>query len=314
MYTRSGRGAFVHWWLILAAVTLVAARASAQEIAVAPRLRTGDEFRLEVKRARQNSARPQQDSTSTTMVDVRVIAAAPTGVTLDWVPGDTTFDNSQVAQDPVFAAASEALEGLRLRINLNAAGEFAGLANQAEVAPKLQAAIDIVVRDAMAKLPEEQRKTFQSFVSSVLSPATLVATATTEAQTYFSLHGVTIAVGRPVEAPVQTPSPLGAVVAATFRIRAESATDDSAVLTTTTTYDPAALRDLTRSLASQAGAPIPAAELDKLPPIEMGDDGKFVFDRSVGLMREVVVNRRVEVGPMRRFDGWEIRLVQPPVR
>jgi hypothetical protein len=39
-----------------------------------------------------------------------------------------------------------------------------------------------------------------------------------------------------------------------------------------------------------------------------------VFDRAVGLMREVVVNRRVGVTGMERVDGWDIRLLQAPKR
>jgi hypothetical protein len=54
--------------------------------------------------------------------------------------------------------------------------------------------------------------------------------------------------------------------------------------------------------------------LAQIPPIEMADDGQYVFDRTVGLMREVVVNRRMATGANRRLDGWEIRLVAGPPR
>ena len=66
---------------------------------------------------------------------------------------------------------------------------------------------------------------------------------------------------------------------------------------------------LTQSFAKQAGKPIPPEELAKLPPIEMADEGAFVFDRKRGLMREVKVNRRIVVGPNRRLDAWEIRVI-----
>jgi hypothetical protein len=185
----------------VAALAVVTTAASAQEIAIAPQLRPGDEFRLEVNRTRKNSARPQQDAKGTTIVEVKVVSATAEGIRLEWIPGETTFDNQAVAQDPLMGAASAALKGLRLRINLTAEG------------------------------------------------------------------------------------------------------------------DPAALREMTRALVAKAGQVIPQEEFDKLPSMEMADDGKFVFDRSVGLMRAVIVNRRMSMGAMQqRSDGWEIRLLKSPAR
>jgi hypothetical protein len=300
---------------VIALLMLGSATVSAQEIAIAPQLRTGDEFRLEVNRTRKNSGRPQQDARGTTPVDVRVVSVTATGITLEWIPGDTTFDNSAVARDPLMGAAAAALKGLRLRINLSADGEFVGLANQAEVQPRLQAAVDIIMNDAIAKIPEDQRKGFRSFITQILSPATLLASVTSDAQTYFGLNGVTISVGEAIDVKIDQPNPVGGTIAARFRVRAESATKESAVLITTTTYDPAALREMTRALAAKSGQSIPREELDKLPSMEMADDGKFVFDRSVGLMREVIVNRRISMGDaQQRFDGWEIRLIKSPTR
>ena len=89
----------------------------------------------------------------------------------------------------------------------------------------------------------------------------------------------------------------------------ESATVDTASVKTSTIYDAAALVRLTQSLATQAGKPIPPEELAKLPPMQMADEGAYVFDRKRGLMREVKVNRHVVVGPNRRLDAWEIRLI-----
>jgi hypothetical protein len=71
---------------------------------------------------------------------------------------------------------------------------------------------------------------------------------------------------------------------------------------------------MTQSLAQQAGKPIPPAELAKIPPRQMSDDAKYLFDRTVGLMREVTVNRLVSAGDMRRYDGWQIRLLSAPKR
>jgi hypothetical protein len=44
----------------------------------------------------------------------------------------------------------------------------------------------------------------------------------------------------------------------------------------------------------------------------MADEGTYLFDREFGLMKEVIVSRRVAAGPTRRLDGWQIRLLKGP--
>jgi hypothetical protein len=44
----------------------------------------------------------------------------------------------------------------------------------------------------------------------------------------------------------------------------------------------------------------------------MADDGAYAYDRELGLMREVIVSRRISVGSNRRLDGWQIRLFKGP--
>ena len=302
--------------LWLAIVLAIASPAPAQELVIVPKLRAGDEFRLQVTRTRESSSRPEQNGTTTTAVVVTVIAASADGTTIEWVPGVTTFSDGRVVQDPVLQLASKAMEGFRLRISLDADGAFAGLANEAEVRPKLQAVIDVIVGDAIKEIPEAERKTFQGLIAQVLSPAVLVAAATNDAQTYFSLNGVVIAVGEQIEAALDQPNPIGGgTLPVKFRVKAESATPDSAVLVTSTIYDPAAFVSLIKQIAEKAGKALTADEIAKLPAIDIADDGRFVVDRETGLMREVAAKRRVSGGAMlQRFERWDIRLVQGPKR
>ena len=299
----------------VAAALCVGSSVAAQELVIVPKLRVGDEFHLQVTRTRQNSARPEQNGKTTTDVSVTVISASAEGTTIDWVPGETTFSDGRTAQDPVIQLASKAMEGFRLRISLDKEGAFAGLANEREVTPKLQAMLDIIVRNAISEVPEANRKVFQGFITQVLTPAVLIAAATNDAQTYLSLNGVVIDVGEQLEATVEQPNPMGGgTLPATFRIKAESATPESAVLVTSTTYDQAAFLGVMKQLAEKAGQALTTDEIAKLPPIEIADDGRFVVDRGTGLMREVAAKRRVSGGPLQRFDGWDIRLVQGPKR
>ena len=296
--------------LYLFGLLAIAAPADAQDISIVPTLRAGDSFQLDVVRIRENSAQPQQNGKSTTRVDVRVLSTNADGSVIEWVPGLTVFANPQMAANPLVGFASQALRDIRFQLNLNADGELKGLANQDEVAPKLKTVVDAVVRDLAAKMPEQQRKGFLDLIGQVLSVDVLIASATRDAATYLGLNGAALAVGEEAVVDVEQPSPLGGdPLPAKFRVRMESATADVASLKTTTTYDPAALMRLTRSLAKQAGSPTPPEQFINLPPMQMSDEGTFVFDRKRGLMREVKVNRRIAVGSNRRLDAWEIRLI-----
>jgi len=297
------------------AVTLsvVPGLALAQDVTIAPKLAIGDEFRLALVRTRDNSAQPQQNSTSRTVISVRVTSAGADGYVLDWVPGETVVDNQQLAQNPVVMAAVEAVRGLRFRLTLNADGELTGLANQDEILPKLKSMMDTIVQQILAGIPDDERTAMVSFMNQVLSPEVLVSSATREAGIYFGLNGISLASGEVAEIELQQPSPFGGgVIPGIFRVRMDSITTNSVSLTTETTYDSTALLRLTESLIKQAGKPIPPSELAKVPPIDMNDDGTFVFDRTVGLMREVTMIRRVVAGTNQRLDRWEMRLLDGP--
>ena len=299
------------------AVTLSVASglALAQEVKIAPKLAIGDEFRLALVRTRDNSAQPQQNSTSRTVISVRVTSADADGYVLDWVPGETVADNQQLAQNPVVMAAVEAVRGLRFRLTLNADGELTGLANQDEILPKLKSMMDTIVRQILAGIPDDERTAMAGFMNQVLSPEVLVSSATREAGIYFGLNGVSLASGEVAEIEIRQPSPLGGgVIPGIFRVRLDSITTSSASLTTETTYDSTALLRLTESLVQQAGKPLPPSEPAKVPPIQMNDDGTFVFDRTAGLMREVTMIRRVIAGTNQRLDRWEMRLLDGPKR
>jgi len=307
----TGRGVVVA--CLALTLSVVPGLALAQDVTIAPKLAAGDEFRLALVRTRDNSAQPQQNSTSRTVISVRVTSAGADGYVLDWVPGETVVDNQQLAQNPVVMAAVEAVRGLRFRLTLNADGELTGLANQDEILPKLKSMMDTIVQQILAGIPDDERTAMVSFMNQVLSPEALVSSATREAGIYFGLNGVSLASGEVAEIELQQPSPFGGgVIPGIFRVRMDSITTNSVSLTTETTYDSTALLRLTESLIKQAGKPIPPSELAKVPPIDMNDDGTFVFDRTVGLMREVTMIRRVVAGTNQRLDRWEMRLLDGP--
>ena len=296
-------------------LTVISLLTLAQDIEIRPKLNPGDKFRLEVARVRRDSSRPQANATGRTLVDVLVVSTNAGGSVLDWAPGDTAFDAAQVSLDPAVAAAAQAAKGMHFRIALNADGEFAGLLNEAEVRPKLQSVVGAIVAELAGRLPSNQRKSFHDLMGQLVTPAALISSATRDAEVYFGLNGAAITVGETVAANLQQPSPIGgSTIPAVFRVRMESATDSSALWTTTTTFDKDALLRMTVDIAQRAGAAVRPEDVAKLPAMQMADDGKYEYDRTLGLMRKVTISRRVAIGTQERLDGWTITLMESPKR
>jgi hypothetical protein len=299
----------------LVSFTLLTLLTVVQDIEIRPKLTQGDKFRLEVTRIRRDSSRPQMNASGRTFVDAQVVSAGADGFVVDWVPGDTIFDNPQVMQDPTLAAAVQAGKGMRFRIALGPDGDFDRLLNEAEVRPKIQAMVGTIVSDLASQLPANQRRNFQDMMRQLLSPEALISSATQDAQIYWGLYGVALGAGESVAVNLEQPNPMtGNPIPATFRVDMGPATASAATLTTTTTYDKAVLLKMTLDLAQRAGASLRPDEVEKMPSMQMADEGKYEFDRASGLMRKVTINRRITVGPLDRLDGWIITLVEAPKR
>jgi hypothetical protein len=294
---------------------LITLLAVVQDIEIRPKLVQGDKFRLEVTRVRRDSSRPQMNASGRTVVDAQVVSAGTNGFVLDWIPGETIFDNPQAMQDPTLAAAVQAGKGMRFRIALGPDGEFDRLLNEAEVRPKLQAMVGTIVSDLANQLPASQRRNFQDMMGQLLSPEALISSATQDAQIYWGLYGAALAAGESISAKLEQPSPMGGgTIPATFRVNMDSATGSTATITTTTTYDKDVLLKMTLDLAERAGASLRPEDVGKMPSMQMADDGKYEFDRAYGLMRKVTINRRITAGNQDRLDSWVITLVETPKR
>ena len=292
----------------------LAATTSAQDILITPKMRAGDTFKLEISRTRENVPASPQDGKGSTTIDVTVLTATPEGSTIEWEFGLTTGSVAGLPE-ALMLTASDAMRGMKPVIRLTPDGEVVGLVNETEVLAKMQAAVDIIRRDLVEKMPPANRQGLEAILVQILSPTILLASVVRDAGTYFELNGVELAVGESVTADQMQPNPLGGESLSTkFTVRLESATADTASLVTTTAYDGEALMRATRQLLEKAGNPVSPEELAKFPAMQLVDEGRFVFDRGVGLMREVVSVSRVKVAGRSRLDRTEIRLAAPPRR
>jgi hypothetical protein len=299
--------------LVIALATTVPGTSGVQAIDITPRLHAGDEFRLEVVHLRERSVDSQQSRTSTTPVDVRVLTATRDGFTLEWTVGSTS--SADDGKSPLVDLTSRMMRGVRLRLALTGDGKLAEVVNREQVLSDLQGSVTAVMRELVSQLPADQRPEMERIASQALSPPALLAGATREAEIYFGMNGTALHVGEPVEVEFERPNPFGGdPLPATFRVEAESATATNAVITTATIYDRDAVLELMRGrLEQQTGRAVSAEDGEILAKVQIADDGRYLLDRETGLMREVVLSRRVNAGDS-RLDRSTIRLVDAPKR
>lgn len=288
--------------------------AFSQELTLRPTLQVDDTFELEIIRLREDSRRPQMNGRSRTPIHVRVLESNPKGLLLEWKQGATEFDNPEIIKNPIAAAASNAVKDLVLQLELNPAGQFARLRNEAEVTAKLQTVMESLLTALGRQIPDaNQRQQVESLVRRLMSPPVLLASATRDAQTYFALNGATVDKEKPFTADLQQPSPFGGgAIPARFRLTLDSLDAHSASLATTTTYDPQAVARFSAQLLAQA-APASAQSAAKPPALHIEDSAAYTYNRAFGLMSDVVVRRRVSAsGALNALDGWDIRLTRRP--
>ena len=260
--------------------------AAPQNVTLRPRFVAGTSFVLEVTRATEQSTgkdTPTRKFSVTRTVDVRVVSASREGSVLEWKPRPTLLDYLAMS-DPTSAMGLELLGSVPVTLNLDRDGQ-----------------LDIA--------------RFEALLASVLSPANLVTLATREPQLYVDLNGLED-IGRDgFEAAIEMPNPVGVKpLAGILAIRLESVNAAQAVVQTTLKYDPATTAGMVTALLGEFAPDVAAnnkeaiAEFQKRP-FALVDEGRYVFDRKINIMREVTYVRRAGVEPVYKIERFEMKLV-----
>jgi hypothetical protein len=92
---------------------------------------------------------------------------------------------------------------------LNSSGAFQGLRNQTSVEAKMRLAVDRLIKKLAESIPEESRRQTLEAMGRLVTPRTLISSATREIQLYFALYGMEIEQGKPVEGTLDVPNPIG---------------------------------------------------------------------------------------------------------
>jgi hypothetical protein len=280
-----------------------AAELAGQEISVRPLWKVGDTIRLEYKRTREDARRPESNGTSTTPITIRVLAAGTDGYRVLWSMGKTELSAGQHIP-PAVMALQEKVSAMQMEIQLSADGEYQKLVNSTDVIAKMGAMMDQLL-PSITKDEAEQKK-----LREFMSPELLLASAEGDAKTYFGMYGVALEVGETVTAPMTQPFPLapGQTVAAQFAVRLAKADDKAALLRSETSYDAASLKTAMNEMLKKAG--VPEAALDKMPTLDLADEGEYEVDRRTGTIARMSTVRRIKAeGIVGRMDRREFRVL-----
>lgn len=295
--------------------------AAPQNVTLRPRFVAGTSFVLEVTRATEQSTgkdTPTRKFSVTRTVDVRVVSASREGSVLEWKPRPTLLDYLAMS-DPTSAMGLELLGSVPVTLNLDRDGQLDSIGNEADLQSRLVAARDAllkrVFKDMKPEMKPEDKARFEALLARVLSPANLVTLATREPQLYVDLNGLED-IGRDgFEAAIEMPNPVGVKpLAGILAIRLESVNAAQAVVQTTLKYDPATTAGMVTALLGEFAPDVAAnnkeaiAEFQKRP-FALVDEGRYVFDRKINIMREVTYVRRAGVEPVYKIERFEMKLV-----
>lgn len=164
---------------------------------------------FELKTTREDNRAGRPTGSATTPVTLRVLRADGTGFLIDWIPGETKFQDPAQASNPIFQLAAKVLRGLHVEVVLDASGTFQRLRNRTDLKAKVQLAVDSLTKNLAESIPEPKRQQLLEALGRLLSPNVLTASVNKEVQIYFALYGMEFERSKPFDGSLSVPNPFG---------------------------------------------------------------------------------------------------------
>lgn len=267
--------------------------------------------------------RSRSRSTSTT--EVRITEASKEGFVQSWTGTDGRFQvlEGDRAAEALMQQFASAFDGVALEVRLDAAGNYAGAGNIAELAPRLREAVlagaQTGLDQQLAKVDQgardaaraEAMKRMQGIVDRMTAPPVLEAILTRNVQWYNGFVGIDIEPDQAYELRTELPNPFaGPTFPATLTFSLSVSPEDSKDLYVSfdQRIDPEkgkpAVIAATRALV---GEDLPVDELQALA-FSMVDEGLFVVDRATGTIEMFEATRTTKFGDREKVERHRLRL------
>lgn len=296
--------------LCCAALLVLAATASAQTIAVAPKFVEGEKVHLLIETSRKDR---RVDQSARTPVTVTVHSVTGESAVLVWESGETEIDNAPPEAVAMLRSMSAAVVGLRLECEFNALGEFVRLRNEAEVIEKMQLAIERMTETMLGQIPEQQtRERVRLALSQVLRPETVLASTTKNVQLYAGAAQIEVDLDTPVSIETESETAMGTVQAVvTVSARDFEEERNAAVIAVVSEPTPESIGSLTNTLLRRMLQTDEAAKLEEAMKnfvMEIRDETTYQMDLTRGWPTAVDFVRVTNVQETSRTDRTRITL------
>lgn len=261
----------------------------------------GDSWSYVMERRRTNAAQPAVAKLVTkTPVEI-IVRSGGNPAELSYDPAGPKVEGPDALLGPLAALVKADVPALHLTMK---DGSLTGVTNLEEVVDGL-----VEVLESLEVPDEEWKPTMEAFRDPAVGPQALM----TEPAKLLAMHCTALKKGQVVSAPMQVPSPFGALPGSST-VRYVSHDAKTLTIETVDTLDAKAMDTIVPQLLAQKGLnEAQAAEaLKQLPPIETTTTGRMVYRRADGFPVSVEITQAVggEGHPQRRTDTYLFRLVE----
>jgi len=222
-------------------------------------------------------------------ITLRVLRNSTSGTLLEWKAGKGSLENVKQTTDPLVNMAEQIITELGLIVQLDSAGRYVGLQNEAALRARVETFAKLLIPQATASIKDAAvRQRALAAMTAALTPETLLSAARKELDLYFGISGLHLEPGRVIRkksALLNPFAPIGSL-SGEMEIRpGETNPKNGEVLVEFhQQYDPGKIFQMS---AGQSSA---AAETSKLT---MDEAGQFILDSATWQVRKVRHTRTI---------------------
>jgi hypothetical protein len=183
--------------LFLVAAALGQAQVTPQtSYTITPRYAPGQTFSLQLESRIQDARDESPEQVYRAPVTLRVLRNSTSGTLLEWKAGKGTIENSKATSDPMLEMAERIITELALVVQLDSAGRYVGLINEADLRSRVEVFTNLLIPQATAKITDAAaRRRTASAMTAALTPEAILIAARKEVDLYFGISGMLLQPG-----------------------------------------------------------------------------------------------------------------------
>lgn len=275
-----------------------------QPIKTVPNFESGETFHVEIRKAREDSSNPSTGF-SITAADVVVREADPDGFMLEWVYGETRFQNEREPSNPSIKMDTD-FRSLRLSIVLKRDGGFY-LWNADDIFEGIRAATDAMIERALLSFPEGQRKQIGERVHLIVTPESQQAYVMRDVRLFLGSYGLELQPGTILERTVPGLNPVGSgTVDSLVHTELKSIDGSDAHIVIEHQYPP----EVAAIIAREAKPPIVVPNPSDLSSAKVIDRTDLSYAEEAGFFREILHEFSITAGFFKRVDRIEMSVAR----